>query len=76
MVSAAVDRALLQLCGDNLPDARDGHAFLVGDFLISEALAQPGENAPPPEHHAIRAQPPAPSGHPVLYHQTLLQRPI
>jgi hypothetical protein len=56
---------------------RDGHAFLVGDFVIGEALAQASEDAPPPEHHAVRAQPPAPNGrlvfsHPISPYATLI----
>jgi hypothetical protein len=62
MFGPAVDPTLLQLLGDDLPDARGAHAFVGGDFVISEALAQASEDAPPPEHHAMRAQPPAPSG--------------
>jgi hypothetical protein len=42
MLRSAVDRALLQFLGDDLPDAGDRQAFLGGDFLIGEALAQPG----------------------------------
>jgi hypothetical protein len=58
--------------GDDLPDAGDRQAFLAGDFLIGEALAQPGENAPSPEHHAMRAQPPPPRGRCRFNHSTLL----
>src|ERR1700722_285194 len=36
------------------------HPFVGGDFVIGEALAQAREDTPPPEHHAMRAQPPAP----------------
>jgi hypothetical protein len=53
---------LLQLLGDDLPDARAAHAFFGGDFVIGEALTQAGEDAPPPEHHAMRTQPSAPNG--------------
>ena len=31
---------LLKLLGNDLADARGAHAFLGGDFLVSEALAQ------------------------------------
>src|ERR1700733_3318683 len=67
---------LLRLLGDDLPDARGAHAFVGGDFVIGEALAQASEDAPPPKHHAMRAQPPAPNRRLVLNHQTLLERPI
>ena len=42
VLSAAVDRALLQLLGDNLPDARDVHAFLRSDFVAGETLPKLG----------------------------------
>jgi hypothetical protein len=74
MLGAAVDRTILQLLGHDLPDARAAHAFLAGDFVIGEALAQPGEDPSSPEGHAVRPQPPAPGRRLFVNHPTLLPR--
>jgi hypothetical protein len=33
-------------------------AILLCDFLLTKALAQAREDAPPPQNHAVRADPP------------------
>jgi hypothetical protein len=75
VIGAAIDCTILQLLGHDLPDARAAHPFLGRDFVISETLAQPREDAPPPEDHAVSAQPPAPDRRLLFNHPTLLPRP-
>jgi hypothetical protein len=45
VVGAAVDGSLLQDLGGDLADALVADPFLGRDFVIGEALAQPGEDA-------------------------------
>jgi hypothetical protein len=74
MLGPAVDLAFLQFLGHDLPDARVAQAFLGGDFLVGETLAQPCEDPPSPEDHALSAQPPAPGRRLFFNHAPLLTR--
>jgi hypothetical protein len=73
---AAVDRPFLQHVGDDLADAFAAHALFGRDFLVAQALAQAGEDPPPPQHRPMRAQPPAPGGRHLLNHACLFAPPV
>src|ERR1700722_17580836 len=68
MLGPAIDPALPQLLRNDLPDAGRTHALFGRGLVIGEALAQLGEHAPSPEHHAMRAHPSAPHGRRVFSH--------
>jgi len=75
VLRALVDDAPLERLPDDLAHALGRQPLLACDLVIGPALAQPRENAPPPQHPPVRGEPARQRRRPFVDHACLAWPP-